>query len=159
MKKKIKGMEHKCLRKLNNAMVHHQVFGRTKHNDIVVQSWQEQWIKHIKHVILQHKTSILHNSWFATTNHQQFWILPRPVNEPNEHERDMFMFVCLSLNEHEHEHEHLNERKIMFLFVHLANEDVRVRSCSLIKMLNEHKQTQANGNEHKRTQTNTYFKN
>ena len=54
----------------------------------------------------------------------------------------MFMFVCLSLNEHEHEH--LNERKIMFVFVHLANEDVRVRLCSFIKMLNEHKRTQTN---------------
>ena len=48
--------------------------------------------------------------------------LTRPVNEPNEHERGVFMFVCLSLDEyeheHEHEHEHLNERKIMFVFVH-----------------------------------------
>ena len=48
----------------------------------------------------------------------------RPVNEPDEHERGLFMIVCLSLNEHEH----LTERKIMFVFVHLAHEDVRVRS-------------------------------
>ena len=59
------------------------------------------------------------------------------------------MFVCLSLNEHEHEH--LNERKIMFVFVHLAHEDVRVRLCSFIKILNEHKRT---ANEHKRTNIN-----
>jgi hypothetical protein len=78
--------------------------------------------------------------------------LTRPVNEPNEHERGMFMFVCLSLNEHEHEHEHLIERKIMFVFVHLTHEDVRVRLCSFIKMLNERKRTQTNANEHKRTQ-------
>ena len=78
----------------------------------------------------------------------------RPVNEPNEHERDMFMFVCLSLNEHEHEHEHLTERKILFVFVHLIQEDVRVRLCSFIKNLNERKRTQTNISKHKRTQSN-----
>ena len=41
------------------------------------------------------------------------------------------MFVCLSLNEHEHEHERLIEQKILFVFVHLTQEDVRVRLCSL----------------------------
>ena len=68
----------------------------------------------------------------------------RPVNEPNEHERGMFMFVCLSLNEHEHER--LTERKILFVFVHLAHEDVHVHLCSFIKLLNERF---TNVNEHK----------
>ena len=53
-------------------MGHHLVFGKIKHNDNLAQSWQEQGIKQIKHIILQHETSILHNSWFCTANHQQF---------------------------------------------------------------------------------------
>ena len=87
-------------------------------------------------------------------------ICDRHVNEPNEHERGMFIFVCLIL----HEHEHLTERKILFVFVHLAHEHVRVRLCSFIKILNEHKRTNkrtqtnehkhTNTDEHKRTQTN-----
>ena len=79
----------------------------------------------------------------------------RPVNEPNEHERGLFMFVRLSLNEHGHGDEHIIERKILFVFVHLAHEDVRVRLCSFVKILNEHRRTQTNVNKHKRTQTNT----
>ena len=53
-------------------MVHHLVFGKIKHNDNLAQSWQEQGIKHIKHIILQHETSILHNSWFSIIIHHQF---------------------------------------------------------------------------------------
>jgi len=53
-------------------MVHHLVFGKIKHHDNLAQSWQEQEIKHTKHIILQQETSTLHNSWFSTIIHQEF---------------------------------------------------------------------------------------
>ena len=42
------------------------------------------------------------------------------------------------------------------MFVHLAHEDVHVRLCSFIKILNKRKRTQTNINEYNRTLSNEH---